>query len=301
LTSITTIIPTRDEQLHIERCIESALPLGRVVVVDAESNDHTRELARGKGADVFVRPWLGFAAQKNWALSNVGVTTDWILLLDADEFLDERARERVLDAVTQPDVAGFYLARRNFFLGRELKHAWWYPDHQLRLFRTGAARYEDREVHEHMVVEGPVRVLEADILHENVKGLFAFIARHNTYSNLEAREILQPTQAAIAGSFLGDHAARRRALKRVWLRLPAKPALRFVWLFFVRRGFLDGRAGFLYSALIASYDLMIEAKVVERRLIEHGELPDPGDPEARAGLPAALRDVRRAGHLPDER
>jgi glycosyltransferase involved in cell wall biosynthesis len=267
MPSITTIIPTKDEALHIERCVESVRALGRVVVVDACSEDETAELAERAGAEVFVQPWLGHAAQKNWALDNVRITTDWVLLLDADERLLHNAADLVVRALEEPDVAGYYLPRRNIFLGRELKHAWWYPDFQLRLFRAGRARYEEREVHEHMVVDGPARELWADITHENLKGIGAFIERHNRYSELEAREIVAPSGAARRGSLRGSWADRRRWLKeRVWLRLPGRPIVRFLWLYFVKRGFLDGRAGLLYCALIACYDVMIDAKVYEKRL-----------------------------------
>lgn len=276
MSSITTIIPTKDEAIHIARATRSALPLGPVWVVDAESADDTATVARVAGAQVVIQAWLGHANQKNWALDHLPIQTEWVLFLDADEYLEPESLVALSAATRSDSIDGYYLARRNFFLGRELRHAWWYPDYQLRLFRRGTARYEEREVHEHMRVDGCVAELDVSIVHENKKGIEAFLERHNRYSSQEAREILNPSPEQLAGSVRGGWAARRRLLKRIWLRMPARPILRFCWLYVVRRGFLDGRPGLLYSALIASYDLMIIAKVEEGRRVsdEDGRLVD---------------------------
>ncbi len=255
--------------MHIERCVRSLLPLGRVVVVDAESQDDTVDRAQRAGADVFVHAWEGYAAQKNWALDNTDVDTPWILLMDADEFVTEETRKLICEAVEHASVVGYWLPRRLIFLGREMRYAWWYPDFQLRLIRTGMGSFEPRSVHEHLVVDGPVRELWADIWHENLKGLTAFIERHNRYATLEARELDIPSENIRAGSFLGNWADRRRAIKsHIWMRLPGRPLLRFLWLYLVRQGFRDGREGLFYCALISWYDLLINAKALERQ-VEH--------------------------------
>lgn len=271
---VTVIIPTRDEALHIARCVDSARPLGRVVVVDCGSLDGTREIAAAHGAEVVEHGWEGHAGQKNWALANLNIGTEWVLFLDADEYLLEETVAEIREAVTRKDVAGYYLARRYVFLGRELKHAWWYPDYQLRLFRRAGARCEDVQVHEHMIVAGPAEPLRASIMHENLKGLSAFVERHNRYSDLEAAEIANPAANRKRGSFTGSWAERRRALKdRVWFRVPMRPVARFLWLYFVKRGFLDGRRGLLFCYLIAMYDFLIDVKLMERKLTEPNNRP----------------------------
>jgi glycosyltransferase involved in cell wall biosynthesis len=268
MTEVTIVVPARDEELHIARCVESARELGRVVVVDAGSGDRTRELALEHGAEVVEHPWTGYAAQKNWALENV-VATEWVLFVDADESLSAAGRDEIRAAVASPDVSGYYLPRSYVFLGRRLRHAWWYPDYQLRLFRRQRGRYEERRVHEHAIVDGVVGTLREPLVHENLKGLTAFVDRHNRYSDLEAAELVEPSAARREGSFTGNWADRRRALKdRVWFRLPGRPAVRFLWLYLVRGGFLDGRRGLLFCQLIAMYDFLIDAKVTERRLQE---------------------------------
>ncbi len=266
-SGVTVIIPTRDEALHIARCVDSARALGRVIAVDCGSVDGTREIAAAHGAEVVEHAWEGHAGQKNWALRQLDITTEWVLFLDADEYLTAEAVEEMRASVVDADVAGFYLARRYIFLGKELKHAWWYPDHQLRLFRRRGARCENVQVHEHMIVDGAARPLRAAIMHENLKGLSAFVERHNRYSDLEAAELANPAADRKRGSFTGSWAERRRALKdRVWFRVPLRPLARFTWLYFVKRGFLDGRRGLLFCSLIAMYEFLIDVKLMERKL-----------------------------------
>ncbi len=122
-------------------------------------------------------------------------------------------------------------------------------------------------MHEHVIVAGRVGQLRAPIMHENLKGLNAYVARHNRYSDLEAAEIIQPSGGRKPASFRGSWADRRRALKdRVWFQIPFRPTVRFLWLYVVKRGFLDGRRGLLFCRLIAMYELLIDAKVMELRL-----------------------------------
>ncbi len=280
---ITVIIPTRDEALHIARCVDSARALGPVFVVDCGSDDGTREIAATHGATVVQHAWEGHAGQKNWALDHLDIATEWVLFLDADEYLTDDAIAEMRAAIEDPDVAGWYVARRYVFLGKELKHAWWYPDYQLRLFQRRGARCENVQVHEHMIVDGPARPLRAAIMHENLKGLSAFVERHNRYSDLEAAEIVSPAADRKRGSFRGSWAERRRALKdRVWFRVPMRPLARFAWMYVVKRGFLDGRRGLLFCSLIAMYEFLIDAKLMERKLAAQAQhAPAPAQMEAQ--------------------
>jgi glycosyltransferase involved in cell wall biosynthesis len=264
--SILTIIPAKDEEIHIERCVASARPLGDVIVVDGGSGDATVRLARGAGATVLERPWRGYSDQKNWALDQVEGLADWVLFLDADEYLTDAARAGVRAAVTSDAADGYYLGRRYFFFGRRLDHAYWYPDYQLRLFRAGRGRFESRLVHEHLRVDGVVAESDIDLVHENLKGISDYVGKLNRYADLEAREIVHGRRDADMGSIRGTWAERRRALKAAWLKLPGRAVIRFCWLYFVKRGFLDGRAGLTFCGLIAVHDFLIEAKVAEHRL-----------------------------------
>jgi glycosyltransferase involved in cell wall biosynthesis len=271
--SLTTVVTSRDEQLHIARCVDCARRLGRVIVLDSGSTDKTVEIARDNGALVVEHPWEGYAAQKNWALANLPIATDWVLFLDADERLTEAACREIASKVNQDEVDGYYIARENIVLGRRLRHAWWYPDYQMRVFRRDKARYEDRLVHEHVVISGKTDFLREPLIHENLKGINAWMDRHVRYAQLEAQEIIRAQQGgrndAVKPSFFGSRAERRRALKtRIWYHLPFRPAIRFAWMYFVKRGFLDGRPGLAYCQLVAAYEALIDANLLE---LEQGE------------------------------
>jgi glycosyltransferase involved in cell wall biosynthesis len=265
-TPLVVVVPTLDEELHVERCVASVRSLGApVVVVDAFSADRTVELASAAGATVVQRAWTGYADQKNWVLDQVRGAAEWVLFLDADEYVTPALAAEIAARVAAPaGAAGCYLPRMNVFMGRELRHAWWYPDHQLRLFRTSAGRFEQREVHEHVVVRGRVDALDSPLMHENLKGIDAFLQRHVRYARYEAAEFVAATRTEHRGSFFGGWAQRRRALKyHVWRRLKHRAAIRFLWMYVVRRGFLDGREGRVYCQLIAAYEAMIDAYALE--------------------------------------
>jgi glycosyltransferase involved in cell wall biosynthesis/uncharacterized protein YbaR (Trm112 family) len=268
MSIVTTIIPTLNEEVHVERAVRSARALGPVFVVDAGSSDGTDELARAAGARVIEHTWLGYSDQKNWALENLPIVTPWVMFLDADEWVTVDLANAIRAATEAASANGYWIPRSNVFLGRRLQHAWWYPDYQLRLFRRNCGRYESRLVHEHVLLDGEAGFLAEPLMHENLKGVDELVRRHERYAELEARELLdarrRPTADQRLGKLFGTWPERRRALKRlVWYRVPARPAVRFLWMYGVKRGFLDGRAGLVYSRLLASYEAMIDAKVRE--------------------------------------
>lgn len=271
---VTTIIPTLDEQLHVERAVLSVVELGPVWVVDSESSDQTVELARRAGARTVVHPWHGYSNQKNWALDHLPIDTDWVMFLDADEVIPVPLRAEISAVTDTRKHDAYYVARRNIFLGRELKHVWWYPDYQLRLFKRGTARYEDREVHEHMECSGSISYLNVPLVHQNLKGMTAFLDRHVRYAAAEA-QAMRDTSAHRGPRRRGGQMGRRRAVKtHIWYRLPARPLLRFLWLYLVRRGFLDGRHGLVYAQLISAYEAMIDGYLLEDRMIDGYLLED---------------------------
>jgi glycosyltransferase involved in cell wall biosynthesis len=274
-SNVTTIITTLNEEVHIERSVASAHRLGDVFVVDGLSTDATREIARGAGASVVEHAWNGYSTQKNWALGSLGIDSEWVLFLDADEFVTNGLRDEIEGATTSRRFDGYYIPRQNIFLGRLLRHAWWYPDYQLRLFRLSKGRYEDRLVHEHVVLDGVAGFLKQPIMHENLKGIDAFVERHMRYAGYEAAEMLRARSRDFGdqrrGRFFGSWPERRRALKlHVWYRLPGRPAIRFLWMYLVKRGFLDGKQGRVYCQLLAVEEALINAKLLELEL-KHGQ------------------------------
>lgn len=250
---------------------------GRIFVVDSGSTDRTTEIAREMGATVVHRDWEGYARQKNWALDNLPFAADWILILDADEAVSAELREEILALASRPPEtvkeAGFLINRVFVFMGRRIWHCGYFPSWNLRLFKRGRARYEDRSVHEHMLCEGRVGKLKHLLIHEDRRGLEHFFAKHNRYSSLEARELFDnpepwPGFAELAGNPL----KRRRFLKsRVLTRLPLVWLWRFLYMYILRGGFLDGRAGWLLSNFISAYEFSIRIKYRELQL-RGGEL-----------------------------
>ena len=251
-----TIIAWNEEQ-RLRACLESVAWADEIIVVDAESTDKTVQCAREFTDKVWVRPWAGFAAQKNFALKQA--TGEWVLSLDADERVTPELRERIGRIVRANGPAdGYSIPRKNVFWGAWVRHGGLYPDYQLRLFRRAAGRFADSAVHESVSVEGHVGTLAEPMLHHSYRGLEDFVARSNRYSTLAAHEIT--SRGGRAG--LADVALR--------------PLGRFLSMYVLRRGFLDGWRGFVLAVLYANYVFLRMAKAWEARR-GSGE----GDPGAR--------------------
>ena len=298
---MSAIITVKDEAIHIERCIESLRWADEIFVVDGGSTDNTVSLAQARGATVLSNPWVGYAAQKNWALLKLPLRNDWILFLDADEVVTRELRREIARVVEHPDDScdAYFVNRRMVFLGRCLRHVWWYPDRTVRLVRRSAGgSFEDRSVHERWVCPGRVGTLEADLVHENVKPLHEYVERLNRYSTLEALEILRWRWVGKSGdvraTFSGNSAERRRALKlRVWYHLPFRPFLRLLWTWIFRLGFLDGSEGWIFTQLHLCYEVLIDIKLRElesrrgeARHLEYVANRLPGTREVVASLAA---------------
>jgi len=272
-SDISVVVCAQDEELNLRTCLDSLTFADEVFVVDGGSTDATADIANERGASVVRHAWLGYAVQKNWALGSLPIKTGWILFLDADERVTPELAEEILAVVSSPNGthAGYYVARRMIFLGRWLHHTYWYPDFNLRLFQVGAGRFEDRLVHERVVLSGSAGYLRNDLIHEDHRPIAAYVARLNKYSTLEAEEMLvlneRKDRLRVPSSFRGDWAARRRALKeRVWYRMPFPSAIRFAWTMTVRLGFLDGRAGLIFTLLACWNEWLATAKLYEMRL-----------------------------------
>src|SRR3989442_9210630 len=167
---LSVVVVTLNEEERLRACLESAAWADELIVVDALSQDKTAQIAREFTDRVVVRPWPGFAAQKNFALDQA--TGDWILSLDADERVTPELRACVEDILRgDGPAAGYSVPRRNIFWGRWVRHGRLYPDRQMRLFRRGRGRFVDVEVHESVRVDGPVERLEAPLLHASYRDL----------------------------------------------------------------------------------------------------------------------------------
>ncbi len=259
--SITAIVLTRDEAGHIERCIDSLRPVvARICVVDSGSTDGTRELARTRGADIFEHAWSNHSTQFNWALDHCNIDTDWVLRLDADEYLEPALQRELagrLDALAG-DVHGVLLPRKYHFLGRWIRHGGMHPMRHLRLWRRGSARIEPRWMDEHAVLDrGRVQHFAGAFVDDNQRDITWWSQKHLRYATLEAAQTVldeldaQSGPAATDAQLHGSAAMRRWLKQRIYNKLPfgIGPLLYFQYRYFLRLGFLDGIPGFAFHFL----------------------------------------------------
>jgi glycosyltransferase involved in cell wall biosynthesis len=272
-SSIDVLILTANEEANLPFALQSVMAWARrVFVVDSGSTDRTREIAEKFGAAFVPHAWEGYARQKNWALDQLPLTADWVFILDADEVITDPLRDE-LAAVARANNCeenGFYINRFFIFLGKRIRHCGYYPSWNLRFFRRGKARYEEREVHEHMVVDGRTGYLRHEMEHNDRRGMEYYIAKHNRYSTLEARELFKIEHNLAQGTmhyrFWGGPIERRRWVKhKVWPRLPGKWAFRWLYMYVLKLGFLDGAVGFHFCLFLASYEHQITLKLKELR------------------------------------
>jgi glycosyltransferase involved in cell wall biosynthesis len=268
---VLVVVLTFNSSSVIEGTIRAAQQVStNILVVDSFSTDNTRDRAAALGCRVVTRAFRHYADQRNWAIQEYGNLHPWQLHLDADEALDERAIASVHAALADPGVNdGFLLKRLTYFMGKPLRFAGENSWH-LRLFRSLHGACEDRLYDQHFTCDGAVAKLEGLLHDRNVGTISEWTARHNRWSDLEARELLHPeaTEGKLEAELSSDPRKRRRLYKGVYYRLP--PGLRacayFLFRYVVMLGFLDGRAGFYYNALQALwFRMLVDAKISEAR------------------------------------
>lgn len=272
---VAVIILTKDEERHIERCVRNVLQISdEVYVVDSESTDRTCEIAERFGATVVEHPWPGNQAEQfNWALDNLPVRAEWILRLDADEYLlpelVEELREK-LPAMPE-DVSALSLSLSRCFCGRVLRHGIVNNIRIVRIFRKGKARYERRIMDEHLtILDGRTVEMKHQFIDDNRLPLGEFVIKHNQYASREAALLLDAEyglsdHAAQAGGH-GAEVERKRAQKARYARMPLfwRAFAYFIYRYIVKLGFLDGREGFLWDFLQGWwYRTLVDAKVLE--------------------------------------
>jgi len=270
---LVAYVLTWNEAAKIRRSVTSLLQVTpQVVVVDSESTDETRAIATDLGADVVVHPFEGFSAQRNWALDYVKdrYQPDYVLSLDADEWLSgdliDEIRKRTADG-TLRDYDVYLFHREIRFAGRSLRWGGFANTWLPRLFGSNTGRYENRAVNEHLAVRPTATVarLPGTVVNDDVASWEEYIAKHNGYSTLEAQARVELHRGVAEKATLAD-AIRRPYLRHRWLRqhvwdrLPARPALRFVQIYLIAGGFLDGRAGFRRALFEAWQDMCIDLK-----------------------------------------
>jgi glycosyltransferase involved in cell wall biosynthesis len=262
----SVLILTLNEEVNLAGCLESVRWCDDVVVLDSYSDDSTVEIAGKYGARVVRRAFDHYAGQRNYALREISYRHPWVLMLDADERVPVELQREMQAAIgaTGPNVAMFRMRRKDHLFGRWIRGSSGYPTWFGRLMRIGKVRVE-RAINEEYHADGEVRELEAHLNHFPFnKGFAAWIEKHDRYSTLEAGMRLAGHVPTRAGDFFSaDATVRRRALKHTLYRMPGRPLLVFIALYFFRGGFIEGRAGLTFSLLRAWYEYMIDCKYFE--------------------------------------
>jgi glycosyltransferase involved in cell wall biosynthesis len=243
MPGITATIITLNEEARIAEAIASLSCCDEIVVVDACSNDRTRDLAQSRGARVFVHSWRGYSKQKNFAAEQA--QNDWILSIDADERVSVELANEITKWKHNPvDASAFTMARRAFYLGGWIKHSGWYPDRKIRLYDRRYCRWEGDFVHERLKVDGPMRNLGGDLLHFPYRDWEDHVARIERYTDLAAQ------------------AARSKGSRGSVLKLLLAPPLTFFKGFFLHAGFLDGWRGLAIAYMAARYVFIRQFRIL---------------------------------------
>lgn len=266
--SISTLILTLNEEVNIGACLDSLSWCDDVVVLDSGSTDRTVSVARERGARIVSRPFDNYAGQRNFGLASIDYRHHWVLMVDADERVptDLAVEMRQAVAAADDDVAQFQFRRRDWLLGRWIRHSSGYPTWFGRLGRRGRVSVR-RPINEEYHAVGRVLSLSSHLDHHPFnKGFDEWIAKHNRYSTMEARLFEQRSAQPLTGSvFARDPVLRRKAIKDRVYRLPGRPLLMFLALYLLRGGILEGRAGLTFCLLRAWYEFMIDCKRRELR------------------------------------
>jgi glycosyltransferase involved in cell wall biosynthesis len=278
---IAVIVAARNEAVNIAKCLRSLEPAREIFVIDSGSTDGTNEIAQARGARVVQFNYSGgYPKKRQWAIDTLPITAEWLLMVDADEEIPSALWQEIAAAIAAPAGRAAFLIRKGFcFLGRRFRFGG-FSFQAVLLFRKGEARFErlldeaadagqmDMEVHERVLVNGPIGTLATPLVHDDFKGLAAYIDRHNRYSSWEARHrhhFLRTGQwgnESIRARLFGNAQERRRFLKFLAVRIPCEAVLWFLYHYVARGGFLEGYPGYVASR-IANYVADVRAKVYE--------------------------------------
>jgi glycosyltransferase involved in cell wall biosynthesis len=276
---LSVIILTFNEEANLPAALDSLKAWAEeVFVVDSYSTDRTVEIAlerKNDGVRVVQHVFQDYSRQWNWALEHLPVSQPWVMKLDADERATEDFRDEVTARITSPDTreTGFVVHWRPVFMGRRLRWGGVYPNGNLRIWSRGRARAGRRAVNEHLHVDGAVGQIHATIDHYDFKSLTHWIDRHNRYSSMEAGEMESAgLRIETPPQLFGQPYERRMWLRRVYNSMPARPFLYFLYCYFLRLGFLDGRVGFRYCFLRSTFFYWIDLKYAE--FVRTGHTPE---------------------------
>ena len=283
---ISVLLAAKNEETNIRKCLSSVAPAQEVYVIDSRSSDDTARIAVDEfDAQVVQFDYTGgYPKKRQWALDTLEFGNEWILLLDADEEVPQELWREIEQAIAKAESCDAYLIRKGFhFLGKKFRFGG-FSHSALVLIKKGKGRFEelvedvstglDMEVHERVIVDGSVGILKTALIHEDFKGLEAYLNRHNKYSTWEARlrfhnkKNMAYGSDAICPKLFGNAQERRRFLKQIVVRVPFEPLVWFIYHYFFKLGFLEGRPGLIACRIRSAYIAQVRSKLYELELAD---------------------------------
>ncbi|CCG99601.1 glycosyl transferase family 2 [Fibrella aestuarina BUZ 2] len=267
---VTVLVLTKNEEPNVLHCLRSVVGWAAAVfVLDSGSTDRTVELAEAAGATVFHRDFDNYAAQRNYALQALPIATDWVLFLDADEYIDQALQQEIGHVMTQPaSHAGYFMAFKFVFMNRWIRRGGYYPTYILRLFKRAAVQQIDRLMDEQITVNGSVGYLQTPFIHHDRKPVLFWYEKHVRYVPYQLADLTPKEQSLHWADATNQRARKRWVKEQVWVRIPPllRPFLYFVYRYVLLLGFLDGRAGFIFHVSHAFlYQFMIAAVYLDQK------------------------------------
>lgn len=277
---ITVVLAARNEAINLPKCLAALSEMERVIVMDSGSTDGTAAIAEAAGAEVQQFEYQGaYPKKRQWAMENLDIQTPWLFMIDADEVVPPALLEEIRDAISSPDAKDGYLIAKGFhFLGQRFRFGG-FSHEAVLLFKTGQGKFEhildhnpgnlDMEVHERLIVDGSVGSLKTHLIHEDFKGLEAYVRRHNQYSSWEAAVRMRYFSdgewgnKTIQPKLFGNAQERRRFLKQFVCRMPFEQWVWFLNHYVLRLGFLEGKPGLIACRMRSQYIADVRAKMHE--------------------------------------
>jgi glycosyltransferase involved in cell wall biosynthesis len=275
MNDLSVVILTFNESLHIKRCIESLkIITNNIYIVDSFSTDDTVSIAESLGVKVYQNKWVNYARQYQWGLDNCPINTEWVMRMDADEFiLPALANElNIKLKLLDNDISGVFIKRRVNFMGRWIQYGSYYPIWLLRVWRYNQGKIEERWMDEHIKLSsGHTVYFDHDLVDDNLNDLTWWTNKHNNYATREAIDILNTIYCfksydEVEPNLFGTQEQRKRKFKHLYARMPLflRPCIYFIWRFIIKLGFLDGKEGFIWHFLQGFwYRFLVDAKINE--------------------------------------
>ncbi|MDX1760558.1 MAG: glycosyltransferase family 2 protein [Christiangramia sp.] len=273
--SITALILTYNEEQHLERCLRSLIGICEdIVIVDSFSTDQTLKIASENHVRVFQNKWVNYANQFNWGLEETNISSDWVLRIDADEYLSSELQRDIIEKLPNltEEVSGIFFNRIMYFQNKPLKKGGMYPIKHIKMWRNGYAYCEQRWMDERMkLIKGNTVTFQGDLIDHNLNNLSWWTQKHNNYATREAIDILNgiynfTETAAVKPSLFGNSEERRRWFKKRYLKLPlfVRPVLFWIVRYFFQGAFLEGKNGLIWTTLQCGwYRFLVDAKIFE--------------------------------------